>query len=354
MSSRSSRIAMGGLAALALLIGAGVQGAENAPDQQKKAEVKMERRRITVSVIGSDLPELPPGETPTAERVIAYWAKEMASEWGNRPDLMVLPELCDVFRGMTKTQMRDYLKTRGDRVLDFFRATAKEHRCYLIYGAYRDLPGGGYANCSYLIGRDGEIVGIYDKNYPTIGDMEFGTRPGAEAPVFETDFGTIGMIICFDLNFDELLERYAAKKPDILAFSSYYHGGLMQGYWAYRCRAHFLGAAVGALESTVVSPVGEVLKKSTCYFRKFTTSINTNCAVVHLDGNWAKLQAAIDRYGTDITMSDPGNLGAVLLTVERPGLKVEAVLREFSIERWDDYYQRSAAAREQALQQQPK
>ena len=242
----------------------------------------------------------------------------------------------------------------GDRVLDFFRATAKEHRCYLIYGAYRDLPGGGYANCSYLIGRDGEIVGIYDKNYPTIGDMEFGTRPGAEAPVFETDFGTIGIISCFDLNFDELLERYAAKKPDILAFSSYYHGGLMQGYWAYRCRAHFLGAAVGALESTVVSPVGEVLKKSTCYFRKFTTSINTNCAVVHLDGNWAKLQAAIDRYGTDITMSDPGNLGAVLLTVERPGLKVEEVLRKFSIERWDDYYQRSAAAREQALQQQPK
>ncbi len=339
--------------AAALLLFAGAAWSDDAPSQAPRTDapkVKIERRRIVVSVIGADLPHLAPGEKPTAELAIAHWDREMSSEWPNHPDLVVLPEVCDTFWGMTAEAKLAYLKERGDKVLDFFRKCAKIHRCYLVYGTYRELPQGGYANCTYLIGRDGEVVGVYDKNYPTVRDIDHvGVRPGEDAPVFDTDFGTLGMIICFDLNFDELLERYAAKRPDVLVFSSYYHGGLMQPYWAYRCRAHFICSGVGNVGSSVISPVGEMIKKSTGYYWKFTTSINTNCAVVHLDFNMDKIQSAINRYGTYITLSDPGDLGAVLLTSERPEVKIDDVLKEFGIERWDDYYQRSVDARERAL-----
>ncbi len=313
----------------------------------KSPEVKP--RRITVSVIGSDLPERPADGVFSVDRMIEYWRNEIASELPNRPDLIVLPEICDMYKGMTPEEKRAYLAARGDRVLKFLQELARKQKAYIAYPTYRNLPGGKLANCTIFIDRAGDVVGIYDKNYPTVGDIAFGAVPGRDPVVVKTDFGTVGFAICFDLNFWEFLDRYAALQPNVLLFSSYYHGGFMQSVWAYRCRAWFVGAAIGQLESTVVNPVGETVKRSTCYFRRFTTTFNTNCRVVHLDGNWGKLQAAIDKYGQRIEVSDPGNVGAVLLTSEDPALPVDQVVKEFDIELWDGYYARSNAAREAAL-----
>jgi len=314
-----------------------------------KTENTTIRRRITVSVIGASLPPMPSDHHPTATMAIRHWQQAMQSELSQRPDLMVFPEVCDFFKPMTPTEKHEYLRQRGDQVLDFFRQTARNQHCYIVFDSYRVRPEGGYANSAWLLDRQGNVTGVYDKNYLTAGEFDFGVIPGAESPVFTTDFGTLAMVICFDLNFTELLERYAAQKPDILAFSSYYHGGLMQPYWAFRCRAHFLGSTVGTLESTILNPVGERLKYSTCYYKNITASINTNCAVLHLDGNMEKLQAAIDRYPGIVHFSDPGNLGCVLLTSEEPELTIPALIREFGFELFDDYYTRSSMARNDCL-----
>jgi len=76
----------------------------------------------------------------------------------------------------------------------------------------------------------------------TLPETESGILYGREAPVFDCDFGRVAFAICFDLNFDELRLKYVKAKPDLIVFSSVYHGGLMQAYWAYSCRAHFIGA----------------------------------------------------------------------------------------------------------------
>ena len=83
-----------------------------------------------------------------------------------------------------------------------------------------------------------------------IGDcrkIEKGSLCGKDAPVFECDFGRVAFAICFDLNFDELRLKYVKAKPDLIIFSSMYHGGLMQAYWAYSCRAYFVGAIAGPI-----------------------------------------------------------------------------------------------------------
>ena len=58
-----------------------------------------------------------------------------------------------------------------------------------------------------LLDRQGKLVGYYDKTFPTIGEIEEGILPGHGAVVFDTDFGRVGAMICFDFNFPEVCSR---------------------------------------------------------------------------------------------------------------------------------------------------
>ena len=69
-----------------------------APVPVRKA-VKVERREIAVSIIGKGL--LSRAKCSSVEEMIAYWTAAMDEEIGNKPDLVVLPEICDVLQGVS-------------------------------------------------------------------------------------------------------------------------------------------------------------------------------------------------------------------------------------------------------------
>ena len=314
-----------------------------APDEPAGSKPAKAHRRIVVSSLGSFPLQLrPAGNQQAVEAMIAHWKRELEQVLPDRPDLIVLPEACDRYPAMNREERLAYYRFRGDKIRDFFRDAARRNRCYIAYSAAREMPDGTWRNSTQLIDRNGEIAGIYNKNYPTVGETaEWGILAGKEAPVFQTDFGRVGMAICFDLNFHELLERYAKQRPDLIIFSSMYHGGLMQGYWAYHCRSYFIGAIAGP-ENNILNPLGARVACSTNYLPRVTATINLDYQVVHLDENWEKLEAVKKKYGRGVTVFDPGFVGAVLLTSELDDVTSEEMVREFGIELWDDYYKRSA------------
>ena len=308
-----------------------------------KKKVRMEKREITVSIIGEDLMALP---EKSVEQMIAYWKEAMDREIANRPDLVVLPEICDTWRWAPKDERyHQWLALRGSRILNAFRECARQHHCYLIYPTYRPLGNRRYANSSILIDRDGDVIAVYDNVYPTVREMQFGVVPGRNPVIAETDFGRLGMVICFDLNFWDLMEAYAKLKPDVLAFSSYYDGGFMRQTWAAKCRSWLIGATVGELPKTLVGPASEIVRHEHSYYRTVTVRLNTNCAVVHLDFNRKRMQAAIQKYGPVIGFRDPGGAGMVTFFSRDPKLPIGQVIREFGIETWDQYYERSRTDR---------
>ena len=67
--------------------------------------------------------------------------------------------------------------------------------------------------------------------------------------------------------------------------------------------------------------------------------------MLHLDFNWEKIQAAKDKYGSAIEVRDPGFVGAVMLTSESEEFSAEDVVREFGMERLDEYFARSRQCR---------
>lgn len=279
------------------------------------------------------------------DKMLHHWSREIEQVLPDRPDLIVLPEACDRPPDLPVQTLLEYYRARGDQVLDFFAGIARDNRCYIAYSAVREVEDGTYRNSTRVIDRKGSVAGVYNKNHLIIEETtKRGVLCGREAPVIECDFGRVACAICFDLNFDELRLKYADARPDIILFSSMYHGGLMQSYWAYSCRSHFIGCIAGPPNS-VISPVGEIIAAGTNYFDYVTAAINLDCCVVHLDYNWEKLRQLKQKYGPKIRVRDPGFLGSVLLSSETEEFTVKEVVREFEIELLDDYMKRALAHR---------
>jgi predicted amidohydrolase len=304
-------------------------------------------RFVTVSAIGARPPAVDPAckASEAVEVMTSHLTAQIAQVWPDQPDLIVLPEVCDLpanYEETSEQTLKTYLTARGERILHALADLARAHHSYITYPALRALPDGTWRNSIQLIDRRGVVAGVYDKCHPTIWENEAGILSGAHAVIAECDFGRVGFGICFDLNFDELRRQYAQARPDVLVFSSIYHGGLMQAYWAYSCRAHFVGAITGT-GGYVLSPLGERIAASTNYFNYISTRVNLDCCVAHLDYNWERLNALRARYGPRVKVIDPGFLGSVLISSETDEVGIDRIIEEFGIELLDDYFTRALA-----------
>lgn len=301
-------------------------------------------RFVKISTLAPALPLAPPGldsEACVATMIELHLRPALEKVLPDRPDLIVLPEMCDCYGNFSNQQLLEYCWVRGERILQFFQEAARAHCCYLAYPTLRRLGDGSWRNSVFLIDRAGEVAGIYNKNHPMVEETtQLGILGGNRAPVWECDFGRVACAICFDLNFDALRLQYARSGPDIVLFSSVYHGGLMQAYWAYSCRAHFV-ASVAGVPSAMISPVGKELATTTNYFDFVTATLNLDCCVAHLDYNHEKFVALKARYGADVAIADPGFLGSVLLSSQSAGASVADMVREFNIEPLDAYLARA-------------
>ena len=304
-------------------------------------------RRVRVSALGLRPITFPEG-TSYEDMVKGEWDylyEYIQQVLRTRPDFIVLNEACDRPVGITMEQRKAYYGVRGNRILEKMQETAKENKVNIAYSACLQMEDKTYRNCTVFIGREGEVRGVYNKNYLVIAEYTNGEiLYGKEAPVIEMDFGTVGGIICFDLNYMELLSRYEKNRPEPLVFSSMYHGGHVQSHWAYTCRRWFVGACSG-LPCNVLNPLGISEASSTNYYPYVTHDINLDYAVVHLDENWQKLEALKEKYGREVTVYDPGQIGAVLITSESDTVSAMDMVKEFDIELLDHYFERSINAR---------
>lgn len=256
----------------------------------------------------------------------------------DRPDVIVLPECCDVPANYEGARRVAFVECRANGIAEELALIARTNRCHIAYPTLRRDADGIMRISMHWIDRDGTVIGIYDKNYATLGEMErLGVRCGDRPLVLDTDFGKVACLICFDLNFEPLLRAYAGEQVQLIVFGSAYHGGLMQAYWAYACRAYFAGAIAGPV-SSIVSPVGQTVVSTTNYCDYASAAVNLDYALVHLDNHVERLEALRQRYGRAVNVADPGHLGAVLVSGESGETPIRAMLDEFGIVTLDRYF----------------
>jgi predicted amidohydrolase len=92
---------------------------------------------------------------------------------------------------------------------------AKRRSSYVVAGIY-EREGEIVYNTAVLVDRHGDLVGKYRKVYLPSAEIEGGLTPGNDYPVFKTDFGTVGLMICYDVFFSDPAHALARKGAEIV------------------------------------------------------------------------------------------------------------------------------------------
>lgn len=282
------------------------------------------------------------GMENAVNKMVEHWERQLNFVLSGKPDLIVLPECCDRFYNFNFEQNLEYYAYRGDKIFHFFSKKARENNCYIAYAAIWPADDGKNRNSVIMIDRKGRFAGIYNKYNMTVSEPDHTNGLcGNKAVIFECDFGRVGAVICFDLNFRDILDLYKEQKPDVMIFSSAYHGSFMQNYWAYELRSYLVSSIGFNCEAGVINPVGTRIASTSNYTPGFVQEINLDYLVAHLDYNYQEAFDAKKKYGPGFSIYDPGYLGAFLLSSEMEDVTMPEIAREFSLEPIDDYFARS-------------
>jgi predicted amidohydrolase len=172
------------------------------------------------------------GEYPGVERrlealgeIIDEMARQAAERYpGSRLDLVVLPE--DAVCGGRSGSAAERSVALEGPVLERMAAKARQYGTYVVVPLFlvENREKGLYTNAAALLDRTGKVAGIYRKVHPVAARssavLEDGVAPGTEFPVFECDFGRLGIQICFDIEFDDGWEALARGGAEIVVWPS--------------------------------------------------------------------------------------------------------------------------------------
>ncbi|MBS0209446.1 MAG: carbon-nitrogen hydrolase family protein [Planctomycetes bacterium] len=133
-----------------------------------------------------------------------------------RADLVVLGETITIVNNGYKDRIADAAEPVPGPTTDYFGQLAKRHNLYIVVGLYERADHLIY-NVAVLLGPDGGIVGKYRKVMLPREEVEKGIAPGHEYPVFDTRFGKLGMMVCYDAFFPEVARHLSNRGAEVIA-----------------------------------------------------------------------------------------------------------------------------------------
>ena len=138
---------------------------------------------------------------------------------------------------------------------------AKKIGAYIIAGIYERDKNLVY-NTAILIDRNGKLAGKYRKTHLPREEWERGITPGDSYPVFETEFGKVAIMICWDLQFPEPARMMASKGADIIFLPIWGGNEILARARAIE-NSVFLVSSTYDMRSFVIDPVGTILCEAT-------------------------------------------------------------------------------------------
>jgi len=198
-------------------------------------------------------------------------AIDRAAAYG--PDIICLPEATNsIGTGLSFPAAGELIPggTSFQRLSD----RARQHSVYIVAGLI-ERDGAVIYNTSVLINRAGQLAGKYRKVYLPINEVEGGMTPGSEYPVFDTEFGRIGMMICWDMQFTDAARALTAKGAEVILMPIWGGNDLLT-------RARAAENYLTLVTSSYDSPTG-IINQDGNYIVQTTSTNYTAVADINLD-----------------------------------------------------------------------
>ena len=173
------------------------------------------------------------GKQPPLEKRLEQLAEivdrlqaQSQQQYGRGLDIAVLPEVAITGQGEDVGNVAQWSYPLEGPVQDTFSRQARELHSYIVVPLYllEDKATKRCSNAAVLFDRQGQVVGIYRKVQLVCdlrtGSLEHGATPGKEVPVFDCDFGKLGIQICYDMDFDYGWKELARQGAELVAWPS--------------------------------------------------------------------------------------------------------------------------------------
>ncbi|MCC7264700.1 MAG: carbon-nitrogen hydrolase family protein [Candidatus Latescibacteria bacterium] len=264
--------------------------------------------------------------------VCASAVAKMESLASFRPDIVCLPETFHT-AGLTgpRPTVAAAAETPPGPLTRPFIEFAQRHACYVVCPIYT-REGERCYNAAVLIDRQGRIAGEYRKIHPTESEIEDGVAPGPEEPpVFDTDFGRIGIQICFDIQWEAGWRRLGELGTELVFWPSAFAGGQLLNARA-RENHYCVVSSTQKDEVKLCDLTGEELCRSGRWQPwGLSAPLNLERALLHTwpyAQHFAEMQA---RYGRQLRIHTLHAEELTLVESLSPQVRVGEVLREFGI-----------------------
>ena len=159
-----------------------------------------------------------------------------------KPNFVVLPEILT-------SQLLSFMDAETDlkaavrrlheftsRYQELMTELARKYHYYLIAGSHPNLRDGLLYNTAFMFSPAGEVF-CQDKIHLTRWERDkWDTTAGNKLHLFHTDFGSVGILICYDIEFPELARQVCEAGADMLFVPSSTDD--RQGFWRVRYCAH--------------------------------------------------------------------------------------------------------------------
>ena len=217
-------------------------------------------------------------------------------------------------------------------------ALARKHRMYVIC-PIREQCAGEQFNTAVLLDREGRVAGSYRKVFVFWGEGLVPSRDGVK--LFDTDFGRIAILTCFDLNFAEIWHQAELQGAEIVFWPSAYGGGMPLN--ANAMLHNYYVVAVGA--GNLVDLTGKTLEAprvETPCPGQFIATLDLDRTLIHTNFNEEKVQRLLREHKDEVEMEKSFDVEAwYLLRALKPGVRVRDLCRQYQIETLRDYRHRS-------------
>lgn len=308
-----------GLAALGAV---GLTSKSEAQDNNSTRKLPREVWIATVSQMGL--------RAENSEQMIKYIFKILEKSVVYQPDIICLPEVFATSFLEQKQSLAKKIESSA-MALKEFSAFARQNKCYLICPVYTTENERVY-NSAVLFNRFGEQMGEYRKIHLTESEIMAGITPGPlQPPVFKTDFGIIGIQICFDSLWDDGWKALRQQGAEIVFWASAYAGGqvINAKAWQNKC---VVVSSTRKNTSKICDIAGDVVAQTGIWDNNLICApVNLEKAFLHTWPSVNRFDEIRARYGKSVKITNYHEEEWSVIESLSPEIFVKDILKEFNL-----------------------